>query len=121
MGERGKGGFRLRKSQFSLEFLLLAAAFLAFAGVFSLFAGESFAKSVFASRAASAKEKLAAACFYVDFFSLDGRGALAEKSFAGFSSQGRKMVFSNFSRECRSQFRFEGGLLSVENAGLEAR
>ncbi|MEM4254805.1 MAG: hypothetical protein QXR53_00550 [Candidatus Norongarragalinales archaeon] len=112
----------MRKAQFSLEFLLLLAAFLAFAGVFASAGKAVFQKSVLLSQEVSTEEKLSGACLYIDFFSLDGLHAVSGgESFQGFSSQGRRLFFGNFSAECNSRFRFEGGKLKVEVSVLEAR
>ncbi|GEM_PF-6101312 len=109
------------RAQFSLEFLVFAAAFFAFLALFASVGRQAFEKSVFLSNEVSAEEKLAGVCFYIDFFSLDGLHSFSQKNFEGFSSQGRRLFFENHSVECNSQFRFEGSVLKVESNAIEVR
>jgi len=78
-------------------------------------------KSVLLSKEIADEQKLANACAYVRFFSLDGLHALSSRTFEGFSSRGVKLVLGNRSLDCPARFRFEGGVLKVEPKALEVR
>jgi len=108
------------RSQLSLEFLLLLAAYLAFLAVLVSSSKGGFLKSVSAGKEVSAKATLEGACFFIDFFSLDGTHSLFEKNFGGFSSRGKTLYYSNRSTECLSAFRFENGL-KVQTQETESR
>lgn len=110
------------RAQLSLEFLISLAAFFAFLTVLVSVAKGGFETSVSASQNALVKQNLSEACFFIGFFSLDGKHAFVEKSFQGFSSEGKELRLQNFSRECGFEFRFEGdGMLKVESQGMEVR
>lgn len=108
------------KCQASLELLLVLSAYFAFLALLISAAHASFEKSVQAPSSVSDKVRLQETCFYIDSFSLDGKHAVAEKNFAGFSSQGKNLTFGNSSWTCNSTFRFEDGL-KVETNPLEFR
>lgn len=120
-GCKSRGMECVRKSQFSTEFLVLLAALLAFLALFASVARAGLEKSVLLSKEIADEQKLANACAYVRFFSLDGLHALSSRTFEGFSSRGVKLVLGNRSLDCPARFRFEGGVLKVEPKALEVR
>ena len=112
-----------KKSQLSLELLLFLAAYFAFIAVMAGFAKENFAQTLSVGKNASTQAELEGACFYVDFFSLDGKNAVSSGNFSRFSSAGKTLFEENSNRsaECNSEFRFESGLLKVKVSEKEVR
>ena len=104
-----------KKSQLSLELLVFLAAYFAFIAVMAGFARENFDKTVSVGKNASAQAELEGACFYIDFFSLDGKNALSRSDFSNFSSSGKTLSLEKWKRgiDCGSEFGFDSGLLKV--------
>ena len=120
MKRKTKNKKKRAKSQISLELLLLLAAYLAFLGVLIATANQGFNEGSSAGKVASAQARLSAACFFIDFFALDGKGVLLGKKFGWITAEGKKLFYGNRTEECKSTARFEGSL-KAEVAQIEMK